>query len=187
MASNTSYLSLDKKAKKAFCHSSHETFSSLCFVLEIMKLTERENYEKSFYRQQRRATIFVREAKTFFDFSEMDFNSLWDENIISEDDDGDLPSRILLKTIIIIIIFSFSCSLSTCESFPSETKSFISSFGRKSSTSFFCQILSLRLRIKSTNFRINYGIMISFSFYLLRLYVPPTRSPCKRLALFEAL
>lgn len=28
----------------------------------------------------------MREAKTFFDFSEMDFNSLWDENIISEDD-----------------------------------------------------------------------------------------------------
>lgn len=79
----------------------------------------------------------MREAKTFFDFSEMDFKSLWDENIISEDDDGDLPGRIILKTIIIIIIFFSSCSFSTCESFPSETKSFISSFRRKSFTSLF--------------------------------------------------
>lgn len=64
----------------------------------------------------------MREAKTFFDFSEMDFNSLWDENIISEDDDGDLPGRILLKTIIIIIIFSLLVRFQLAKVFPAKRK-----------------------------------------------------------------
>lgn len=65
----------------------------------------------------------MREAKTFFDFSEMDFNSLWDENIISEDDDdGDLPGRILLKTIIIIIIFSALVRFQLAKVFPAKRK-----------------------------------------------------------------
>lgn len=60
--------------------------------------------------------------KLFRLLGEMDFNSLWDENIISEDDDGDLPRRILLKTIIIIIIFSLLVRFQLAKVFPAKRK-----------------------------------------------------------------
>lgn len=73
----------------------------------------------------------MREAKTFFDFSEMDFNSLWDENIISEDDDGDLPGRIILKTIIIIIIFFLFLFVFNLRKFSQRNEKFYFIFWKK--------------------------------------------------------